>query len=157
MSGSRELENDPASGCFGCGPANASGLRLAFVEDGGAVRCEHVVGAGQTGWPGRFHGGLLFTMLLETAYWTVIGAADRIGAAGAMSFDLRSLPRVGEHIEATGRVLSSSAAGWEVEAVACGAGGRALATLRSPWRPVTAEEAERLGFTPSMRDHVPPG
>lgn len=151
------LENDPESGCWGCGPANAAGLGLSFARDGDAVACEHVARPEQTGWPERLHGGVMFTLLMETSYWTVIGLRDRIGAvSGPMTYSIEALPRVGTRVLARGRIEAEGDEGWSLRAEARDEKGRLLATLASKWRRVNPDELDRFRFTPSMRVHIPP-
>jgi uncharacterized protein (TIGR00369 family) len=52
--------------CFGCGPANASGLQLEFflAEDGGVVTLPTVADRFE-GHPGYLHGGVIATLLDE--------------------------------------------------------------------------------------------
>jgi uncharacterized protein (TIGR00369 family) len=53
--------------CFGCGPANASGLRLEFeVAADGAVVCLVTVPEVFEGHPGYLHGGIIATLLDES-------------------------------------------------------------------------------------------
>ena len=53
--------------CFGCGPANPSGLRLEFtVAQDGSVICLVTVGEVFEGHPGYLHGGIIATLLDET-------------------------------------------------------------------------------------------
>jgi len=53
--------------CFGCGPANASGLRLEFLlaEDASVV-CQATVSEAFEGHPGYLHGGVIATLLDES-------------------------------------------------------------------------------------------
>ena len=52
--------------CFGCGEANAAGLRLEFLQaEDGTVVCLPVVGSGFEGHPGLLHGGIIATLLDE--------------------------------------------------------------------------------------------
>ena len=57
--------------CFGCAPDNPIGLHMHFYEDG-----EQVVSYWQPqqhfqGWVGTLHGGIISTLIDETAGWVV--------------------------------------------------------------------------------------
>lgn len=53
--------------CFGCGPANASGLRLEFLlAPDKSVVCLTTVSDLFEGHPGYLHGGIIATLLDET-------------------------------------------------------------------------------------------
>ncbi|MGB8029404.1 MAG: PaaI family thioesterase [Terracidiphilus sp.] len=52
--------------CFGCGPANQTGLRLEFLlADDGSVVSFPVVASAFEGHPGYLHGGIIATLLDE--------------------------------------------------------------------------------------------
>lgn len=56
-----------ANRCFGCGPANPSGLHLEFlIAKDGTVVCLTTVPASFEGPPGYLHGGIIATLLDET-------------------------------------------------------------------------------------------
>ena len=57
----------PGNRCFGCGPANTSGLKLEFLlaEDRSVV-CLVTVPDAFEGHPGYLHGGIIATILDET-------------------------------------------------------------------------------------------
>ncbi len=60
------MAHSASNRCFGCGPANATGLRLEFLlaEDGGVVTLP-TVGSSFEGHPGYLHGGIIATLLDE--------------------------------------------------------------------------------------------
>jgi hypothetical protein len=150
------LENDPQSRCFGCGPANEHGLKLSFAREDETVSSTYRVTEDDTGWPGRFHAGLMFTMLMETAYWTIIGIHNQIGMLrGPVGLDISGLPNVGVLVKTVGRITAATDSVWTVLSVAQNEKGRVLATLNTSWSRVTAADADRLHFTDAMRVHVP--
>ncbi|WP_169813640.1 PaaI family thioesterase [Nocardia pseudobrasiliensis] len=53
--------------CLGCGPANESGLRIAFVRDGDGVRGAFAFDKRHEGAPGLAHGGAVAAALDEAA------------------------------------------------------------------------------------------
>jgi acyl-coenzyme A thioesterase PaaI-like protein len=51
--------------CFGCGPQNPVGLKLAFAWEGDTCVTRWTPSAEHQGWAGRVHGGLLALVLDE--------------------------------------------------------------------------------------------
>lgn len=97
------LDNDPANPCFGCGPENPLGLRLAFESVGGRVRSRLRVTDAMQGWPRRLHSGLLYLAMIETANWTVYDALGRIGLPVRTSaLDAKRWVAVGETVALAG-------------------------------------------------------
>lgn len=62
------LEPKPDNHCFGCGGANARGMKLTFEQDDAAqrIRGRFRLGAEYCGGPGFIHGGII-AMLLDEA------------------------------------------------------------------------------------------
>jgi uncharacterized protein (TIGR00369 family) len=61
------LAPNPANHCFGCGGANADGMKLAFVQDNEKRRIigRFVLGERYQGGGGMGHGGIIATLLDE--------------------------------------------------------------------------------------------
>ena len=60
------LAHSAQNRCFGCGPANPSGLRLEFfLDEDQKIICLPTVGDGYEGPPGFLHGGIIATLLDE--------------------------------------------------------------------------------------------
>jgi uncharacterized protein (TIGR00369 family) len=61
------LTPNPANHCFGCGGANAKGMRLTFEQDDVKQRIRGMFRVGQEyqGGPGFVHGGIIATLLDE--------------------------------------------------------------------------------------------
>jgi uncharacterized protein (TIGR00369 family) len=91
--------------CFGCGPANQSGLRLEFmlVEDG-SVASLPVVGSAFEGHPGYLHGGVIAT-LLDEAMSKAVRAQGSTSMTRKIEIDyLRPVPS-GVQLRIEGRVV----------------------------------------------------
>lgn len=58
--------------CFGCSPDNPFGLHMEFYEDGDDVVSYWHPHDHFQGWTGVMHGGILATMIDETAGWVVM-------------------------------------------------------------------------------------
>jgi hypothetical protein len=85
MSAKMILDPNPANGCFGCGGANESGMRLTFALDTEERRAsgKFVLGKRYAGGAGFAHGGVIAILLDEamgafgaTSGAVYFGAAD---------------------------------------------------------------------------------
>jgi hypothetical protein len=159
-----ELENPAENTCFGCGPANARGLRLRFERRASAdgvpeLRSIFRPGADETGWPGLFHAGLHFTVLYEVSYWTALELSGRLMVStGPGTYAHRRLPRVGGLYLARARLGPSTPEGLRVDASTESEAGKPCGTLTTFWRPVERVEIERAGLDlPGyLLDTIPP-
>ncbi len=68
--------------CFGCCPDNPFGLHMDFFEDGDSVLCFWKPLEMYQGWVGVLHGGIISTLIDETAGWVV---SRKLQAAGMTS------------------------------------------------------------------------
>jgi acyl-coenzyme A thioesterase PaaI-like protein len=60
----------PKSVCFGCGPANAEGLRIRSFVDGESVVCDFTPKKHHEAFPGVLSGGIIGTLLDCHCNWT---------------------------------------------------------------------------------------
>lgn len=60
----------PSSRCFGCGPANERGLRIASYPEGDALVAEFVPEPHHEAFPGMVNGGILGALLDCHSNWT---------------------------------------------------------------------------------------
>lgn len=65
--------------CFGCSPENPAGLKLEFEEDENSLFAIWQPSENYQGYPGVLHGGIIATLLDETAAWFVY---VKLGTAG---------------------------------------------------------------------------
>ena len=60
----------PHNTCFGCGPANAKGLRIKSVPDGeGGLHCEWMPDDHHEAFPGMLNGGIIGSLLDCHSNW----------------------------------------------------------------------------------------
>ena len=80
------LEPNPANGCFGCGGANARGMKLTFEQDDAArcIRGRFRLGDEYSGGPGFLHGGIIAVLLDEA-----MGKVNRFRAVRAVTAELK--------------------------------------------------------------------
>lgn len=145
----RSVDNPDENPCFGCGPANDRGLGLTFARDEDEqgrpfVTALHEPTDSEIGWPGFLHGGLHFTLLYETSYWTALTLGPSVMVAdGQLVFDERTTPRVGRPVRTRGFLEGEHEDRYRIRAVSLGGEGRHLGTLEARWRPVSREEIQR--------------
>ena len=73
-------EHAPSSICFGCGPANKSGLRIRSFRTEGGLEMEFMPNDEHQAFPGMVNGGLLGTLLDGHGNWTAaVALMDQIG------------------------------------------------------------------------------
>ena len=79
------LEPNPLNHCFGCGAANARGMKLTFEQDDAARRIRGMfrLGGEYQGGPGFVHGGIIATVLDE-----VMAKVSRFANETAMTAQL---------------------------------------------------------------------
>jgi len=80
-----KLEPKPTNGCFGCGGANARGMKLTFEQDDSArrIRGTFRLGPEYAGGPGFVHGGIIATLLDEA-----MGKVNRFRGLRAVTAEL---------------------------------------------------------------------
>jgi uncharacterized protein (TIGR00369 family) len=80
------LEPNPANICFGCGGANAGGMKLAFEQDDAArcIRGRFRLGDEYSGGPGFLHGGIIAVLLDEA-----MGKVNRFRGVRAVTAELK--------------------------------------------------------------------
>jgi uncharacterized protein (TIGR00369 family) len=113
--------------CFGCGPANPTGLRLEFLlAADGSVVCLTTIAEAFEGSPGYVHGGIIATMLDE-AMSKSVRARGLTSMTRQMEIDyLRPVPSCAP-IRMEGRVVRSEGRKHWTEAKILNAEGTALA------------------------------
>ena len=75
--------------CFGCAPGNPIGLHLQFYEEG-----EHILSYWRPsdyyqGWVGTLHGGIISTLIDETAGWVVTRKLQTAGMTSRLSVNFK--------------------------------------------------------------------
>ena len=60
----------PNNHCFGCGPANANGLRIRSFEDGNELVCDWKPEPHHLAFPGVLNGGIIGSILDCHSNWT---------------------------------------------------------------------------------------
>ena len=71
--------------CFGCSPDNPLGLHMEFFEDGDDVVSYWHPQEHFQGWTGVMHGGILATLIDETAGWVVMRKLQTSGVTSRLN------------------------------------------------------------------------
>jgi acyl-coenzyme A thioesterase PaaI-like protein len=129
----------PQNACFGCGPANAQGLRIrSFVaESGDEVVCDWTPAPHHEAFPGMLNGGIIGALLdchsNWTAAWHLMTSSGAATPPCTVTADfhvvLKRPTPTGGPVHLSARVAESSADRAVIEATLT-AGGKLCATCR---------------------------
>jgi uncharacterized protein (TIGR00369 family) len=102
-----QLAPNPTNRCFGCGGANAAGMKLTFEQDNGKRRIvgRFVLGERYQGGGGMAHGGIIATLLDE-----VMGKVCRFREVRAVTAELNV-----EYLKPVNVENEIVVEGWETE------------------------------------------
>ncbi|MBW2607412.1 MAG: PaaI family thioesterase [Deltaproteobacteria bacterium] len=103
--GIKQLLNRNDHKCFGCGPANPSGLRMKFFTDEMSVFSWLKVPDHLTGWDNLVHGGILSTILDEIMSWSAIYLLKKMILTKSMTVDFIKPVHVGMELKVEGNVF----------------------------------------------------
>lgn len=79
------MAGNEAYNCFGCSPANKTGLHLEFWLDGEELVAEWLPQKSYEGWTGVLHGGIQATLMDEAAAWLVMVTRDTASVTASMN------------------------------------------------------------------------
>lgn len=81
--------NKEGYNCFGCAPGNPVGLHLQFYEEGDNILSYWRPGDYYQGWVGTLHGGIISTLIDETAGWVVTRKLQTAGLTSRLSVNFK--------------------------------------------------------------------
>jgi uncharacterized protein (TIGR00369 family) len=128
-------------GCFGCGPENPVGLKLAFEKADGAVHSRTAISRKYAGYRDFAHGGIVATMLDEAMGWAMLHLAGKHGVTKTLSVNYRRPVFVEREIVVSARVTANEVSNVTLEARIEDARGRLLATAEGEWAVVREERS----------------
>ena len=107
----------PQSICFGCGPANAKGLRIRSILDGGEVVLDWTPEKHHEAFPGMLNGGIIGALLDCHMNWTAahhlmvraVADAPPVTVTAEFSVQLKKPTPSGAPVHLVARVMESSA------------------------------------------------
>ena len=101
----KHLPNRTDSMCFGCSPANPTGLRLEFFTDDESIFSWVKVPGHLSGWKNLVHGGVISTILDEIMGRSVIYKMKCLAMTKSMTVDfLKPIP-IDKELRAEGRLI----------------------------------------------------
>ncbi len=126
----KPLAHSSQNQCFGCGPANPTGLRLEFLvaEDGAVVSLPEISKSFE-GHPGFLHGGIIAT-LLDEAMSKAVRALGYPSVTAKLEVDFRRPVPSGVRLRLEGRIVNSEGRKHWTEAVIADAGENVLASAK---------------------------
>jgi uncharacterized protein (TIGR00369 family) len=101
----KHLPNNRDHNCFGCSPANPSGLQMTFYTNETAVFSGLTVPEHLCGWNNLVHGGVLSTILDEIMSWAAIYLLRRVAMTKSITVDFMKPVYVGRALKVQGMVL----------------------------------------------------
>ena len=103
--GPKHLPNGETHYCFGCSPANPSGLQMKFYTKDSSVFSRLTVPGHLCGWDRLVHGGVISTILDEIMSWTGIYLLKQITMTKSMTVDFLKPVYINSELKAEGKVL----------------------------------------------------
>ncbi|MFU8796152.1 MAG: HAD-IA family hydrolase, partial [Dehalococcoidia bacterium] len=91
--------------CFACGQENPIGLKLRPVHDGDEVTADFTPGQFHQGWDDATHGGILYTLLDELAFYAILCKGVDFAVTGRSDVKFRKVAPVNEPLRASARVI----------------------------------------------------
>jgi uncharacterized protein (TIGR00369 family) len=101
----KQLPNRGYHKCFGCGPANPTGLQMTFFTDDVSVFSSVTVPDHLVGWDNLVHGGVLSTILDEIMSWSAIYLFKKLILTKSMTVDFIKPVYQGAEIKAEGNIF----------------------------------------------------
>lgn len=144
------LPNVESNRCFGCGPANPSGLQMKYYTDGKSVASWLSVPSHMTGWRNLAHGGILATILDEIMGRSVIYFASRVPMTKSMEIEFLSPVITGVEIKAEGKIIREDGREALVQGVIFNAAGEVCARSKGRFGLYTLEFMKKKGVDTEM-------
>jgi uncharacterized protein (TIGR00369 family) len=128
-----EIEARWPGSCFACSPNNPHGLKLRFryAERGCVTRCS--IPDSLCGFDGLAHGGILSTILDETAAWALFAHLGRFAVTRELTTRFIKPVATNTEIIAEGRVVSHDKVKAQVHCSIRSPAGILLAEAESDW------------------------
>jgi uncharacterized protein (TIGR00369 family) len=104
----QELPNSTDHYCFGCSPANPSGLQMKFYANQHSVYSKITIPDHLCGWSNIAHGGVLTTILDEIMSWAALHFLKRITMTKSMNIDFIKPVYIHNPLKAEGKVLEKT-------------------------------------------------
>lgn len=119
--------------CFGCSPNNPAGLQLRFHRTTAGCHATHTLEARHCGLEGMAHGGIVSTLLDETAAWALIMHTGCLGLTTRMEVHFHNPVRIGQTLSLEAWVVSRDGRRAGTRAEARLPEGPVLASCEADW------------------------
>ncbi|HET6420622.1 MAG TPA: PaaI family thioesterase [Geobacteraceae bacterium] len=131
--GNNEINARWPGSCFGCSPNNPIGLKLRFrhAERGCETRCS--IPDSLCGFDGLVHGGILSTILDETAAWALFAHLGRFAVTRELTTSFIKPVATNTEVIVEGRVVSHDKVKAQVHCSIRSPEGVLLAEAESDW------------------------
>ena len=135
--------------CFGCAPDNPIGLHMEFFEEGDNILCFWRPQDHFEGWVGVLHGGIISTLIDETAGWVVTRKLQAAGMTSKLEVTFRK-PITSNEVQVTVKAhLSEQRRNMAfIDVVVENAHSEVCAEGRAIYSVMSAEKSEEMGFIP---------
>ena len=135
--------------CFGCAPDNPIGLHMEFFEEGDNVLCFWRPQDHFEGWVGVLHGGIISTLIDETAGWVVNRNLQAAGMTSKLNVTFRK-PVTSNEVQVTVKAhLAERRRNLAViDVVVENAHGEGCAEGQAIYFVMSAEKSAEMGFIP---------
>ncbi len=133
--------------CFGCAPNNPIGLHMEFFEEGDDVISFWRPQEHYQGWIGVLHGGIISTLIDETAGWVVTRKLQTAGLTSRLSVSFRkSLSATEPQITIRARIADRKRHFVTIHVEVENAKGEACAEGDAIYFALGEEKAREMGF-----------
>lgn len=119
--------------CFVCSPGHPHGLGLRFHHTEDGVVCLTTVSASFCGFDGMVHGGIISTLMDETAAYALFARYGKLGVTRELTTRFLKPVPTGVELKVVGRVASYTPPSAEVTMAIYDKAGEVLAEARSSW------------------------
>ena len=135
--------------CFGCAPDNPIGLHMEFFEEGDNILCFWRPQNHFEGWVGVLHGGIISTLIDETAGWVVTRKLQAAGMTSKLDVTFRK-PVTSSEVQVTVKAhLAEKRRNLAlIDVVVENAHGEVCAEGRVTYFVMSAEKSAEMGFIP---------
>ena len=135
--------------CFGCAPDNPIGLHMEFFEEGDNILCFWRPQDHFEGWVGVLHGGIISTLIDETAGWVVTRKLQAAGVTSKLEVTFRK-PLTSSEVQVTVKAhLTERRRNLAViDVVVENAHSEVCAEGRATYFVMSAEKSAEMGFIP---------
>lgn len=134
--------------CFGCSPDNPLGLHMEFFEDGDDVVSYWHPQEHFQGWTGVMHGGILATLIDETAGWVVMRKLQTSGVTSRLNLKYLSPVMLTEpQLTVRARITGQKRSYYTISVTLEDWNGKVCVEAESVYYAFDKERARQMGFS----------